>query len=135
GRTAGIGHRQLELCGAGNRVQSPRIKYTSKIKGVAVLLVFFENGHPPWALPGLKPLHLAANFGLIFTFRKREFQFYDFFLGLMIFTFVGSPRLFLWAGPSSLVRCFQELPLFMHWIPPIPTGQRWLRTFRESVEK
>jgi hypothetical protein len=58
---------------------SPRIKYTGKIKGVAVLLVFFENGHPPWALPGLKPLHLAANFGLIFTFRKKEFQFYDFF--------------------------------------------------------
>src|SRR5262249_1008362 len=71
---------------------SPRIKYTSKIKGVVILWVFFKNGNPQWALPGLKPLHLAANFGLIFTFRKKEFQFYDFFLGLMIFTFVGRRR-------------------------------------------
>ena len=57
-----------------------------------------------------------------FYFSEKGIPILRFFLGLMIFTFVGAPRLFLWAGPSSLVRCFQELPLFMHWIPPIPTG-------------
>src|SRR5262249_60759012 len=70
---------------------------------------------PGGAGPSLKPLHSLPNFSLIFTFREKGIPILRFFLGLMIFTFGGAPRLFLCAGPRSLVMCFQVLPLFMLW--------------------
>ena len=70
---------------------------------------------------GLEALTFGTIPGLIFTFREKEFLFLRFFLGLGIFTFRGGPRLFLWAGPRSLVMCFQVLPLFMLSIAVIPT--------------
>ena len=55
---------------------------------------------------------VSGRFGGYFTSGKGV-PILRFFLGLGIFTFRGGPRLFLWAGPRSLVMCFQVLPLFM----------------------
>src|SRR5262249_2874287 len=84
-----------------------------------VLFIFFEKGNPHPGGPGLKLLTFGTILALFFTFGKRILRF---FLGLIIFGFIGAPTLFLCAGPRSLVMCFQVLPLFMLCIPPIPTG-------------
>src|SRR6516164_6972972 len=84
-----------------------------KVLDIAVLWDFFENGNPHPRRAGPEALTFGTIPGLIFTFRGKEFLFLRFFLGLGIFTFRGGPRLFLWAGPRSLVMCFQVLPLFM----------------------
>src|SRR5262245_19920287 len=82
-----------------------------KVLDIAVLLDFFENGnpHPRRARP--EALKFGTIPGLIFTFREKEFLFYDFFWVWGFFTFRGDPRLFLWAGLRSFVMCFQVLPL------------------------
>src|SRR5262249_12501666 len=89
-----------------------------KVADIAVLLDFFENGNPHPGRARPEALTFGTIPGLIFTFREKEFLFYDFF---WVWGFSLLEGVFLWAGPRSLVMCFQVLPLFMLSIAVIPT--------------
>src|SRR5215831_1980697 len=83
-----------------------------KVPDIAVLLDFFENGNPHPGRARPEALTFGTISGLIFTFREKEFPFYDFFW-VWGFSLLEGPASISMAGPRSLVMCFQVLSLFM----------------------
>src|SRR5262245_33858140 len=83
-----------------------------KVLDIAVLLDFFENGNPHPGRARPEALTFGTIPGLIFTFREKEFLFYDFFW-VWGFSLLEGARVYFYGLVLGLWLCVSRFCLFL----------------------